>query len=91
MKVTNLEHISGSKAVFLLLLLLLFWLLWGFGVVHGPSLVAGSGGYSQVAMSGLLIVVASLVGEYWLWDAWDRQLQHVGSFVMPCPPGSRAQ
>ena len=31
--------------------------------MHGPSLVGVSGGYSLVEMSGLLIVVASLVAE----------------------------
>ena len=30
----------------------------------GLPLVAGGGGYSQAAMSSLLLVVASLVGEY---------------------------
>ena len=38
-----------------------FWLHWVFVAVRGLSLVAVSGGFSCVAMRGLLNVVASLV------------------------------
>ena len=41
-----------------------FWLRWVFVAARGLSLVAASGGYSLVAVSGLLIVVASLVAEH---------------------------
>ena len=44
----------------------LFWLHWVFVVVHGLCVVAVRGGYSLVAMCGLLIVVVSLVVEYGL-------------------------
>ena len=43
----------------------MFWLHWVFFTAHRLSLVAVSGGYS-VAVSGLLIVVASLVAEHGL-------------------------
>ena len=47
----------------LLLLLLLHWI---FLAAHRLSLVAELGGYSLVAMHGLLIEVASLVAEHGL-------------------------
>ena len=43
-----------------------FWLHWVFVVVRGLSLVAVSGGYSFVAVHGLLIAVASFVAEHGL-------------------------
>ena len=43
-----------------------FWLHWVFVAVCGLSLVAMSGGYSLVAMLGLLIAVASLFAEHGL-------------------------
>ena len=42
----------------------LFWLHWVFVAVQGLCVVAVRGGYSLVAMCGLLIVVVSLVVEY---------------------------
>ena len=42
------------------------WLCWIFVTAHRLSLVPGSGGYSPVAMCGLLIVEASLFAEYGL-------------------------
>ena len=41
-------------------LFIYFWLLWVFVAAHGLSLVAASGGYSFVAVRGILIAVASL-------------------------------
>ena len=38
-----------------------FWLHWIFVAAHRLSLVLVSGGYSPVAVSGLLTAVASLV------------------------------
>ena len=57
--------------------------------MHGISLAAVSGGYSLIAVHGLLIVVASLVGELGLQDGqasavllhvespWSRDRTHV--------------
>ena len=41
-----------------------FWLHWFFGATCGLSLVVANGGYSLVAVRGLLIAVASLVAEH---------------------------
>ena len=41
----------------------LLWAHWIFVAVHGPSVVAASGGYSPAAVCGLLTAVASLVLE----------------------------
>ena len=43
-----------------------FWLHWFFGATCGLSLVVANGGYSLVAVRGLLIAVASLVAEHGL-------------------------
>ena len=43
-----------------------FWLRWVFVAAHRLSLVVASGGYSSLAVHGLLIEVASLVVEYGL-------------------------
>ena len=40
-----------------------FWLCWVSGAAHRLSLVAASGGYSQVAGGRLLIAVAPVVAE----------------------------
>ena len=60
-----------------------------FVAMHGISLAAVSGGYSLIAVHGLLIVVASLVGELGLQDGqasavllhvespWSRDRTHV--------------
>ena len=55
----------------LVLLLLLFfffnfyfWLCWVFVATHRLSLVVESGGYSLIAVHGLLIVVASLTLDH---------------------------
>ena len=40
----------------------------GLHCCSGFSLVAASGGYSLVAVCGLLIAVASLVVEHRLWE-----------------------
>ena len=50
--------------------------------MHGLSLVAECRGYSQVAVGGLLIAVAFLVVEHWLFLLWSTGLvtpQHVES------------
>ena len=44
--------------------LFIFWLCWVFVAVRGLSLVVASGGYSFIAVCGLLIAVASLVAEH---------------------------
>ena len=49
---------------FLINLFIYLWLPWVFVAVRGLSLVAVSGGYSVVAVCGLLIDVASLVAEH---------------------------
>ena len=41
-----------------------FWLCWVFVAECGPSLVVASGGYSLVAVLGLLTAVSSLVAEH---------------------------
>ena len=46
-----------------LFLLFIFGCALLFAVVHGLSLVVMGGGYSLVAVCGLLIAVASLVAE----------------------------
>ena len=43
-------------------------LCWVFVAASRLSLLATSGGYSLVAVYGLLIVVASLVVDYRLWS-----------------------
>ena len=43
-----------------------FWLHWVFVAAQELSLVAVNGGYSLVAVRGLLIAVASLVAEHGL-------------------------
>ena len=43
-----------------------FGLCWVFVVVHGLSPAAVSGGYSLVAVPGVLIAIASLVSEHGL-------------------------
>ena len=42
-------------------LFIYFWLHWVFLAAHRPSLVAANGGYSRVAIHGILMVVVSLV------------------------------
>ena len=46
---------------FFFIYLLYFWLCWVFLAVPGLSLIVASGGYSLVAVSGLLTVVTSHV------------------------------
>ena len=46
-----------------LLLSFYFWLCWVFDFVHRRSLVVVGGGYTLVAMHGLLIAVASLIAD----------------------------
>ena len=48
-------------------LFIYFWLLWVFTAACELSLVVAIRGYSQGAMQGLLIAVASLVVEHGLW------------------------
>ena len=50
----------------LFILFIDFWLHWVFVAARGLSLVVASGGYSSVAVRGLLIAVASLVEEHGL-------------------------
>ena len=40
---------------------LFIWLCWVFATIRRPSLVAASGGYTLVAVVGLLVAVSSLV------------------------------
>ena len=54
---------------------------WVFTAAHRLSLVPVSGGYSLVAVCGLLTVVASLVAEHWLYARGLQQLQHAGLAV----------
>ena len=49
------------------LLIIYFWLCWVFGAERGLSLAVESRGYSLAAISGLLVVVASLVVELRLY------------------------
>ena len=49
------------------LLIIYFWLCWVFGAERGLSLAVESRGYSLAAISGLLVVVASLVVELGLY------------------------
>ena len=44
-------------------LFIYFWLCWVFGAAQAFSLAVESGVYSGVAVSSLLIVVASLVAQ----------------------------
>ena len=44
-----------------------FWLYQVFVVAHGLSLVEASRGYS-VVVRGLVIAIASLVGDHGLWS-----------------------
>ena len=67
----NFPDFSGNQPLFffkinLFILFIYFWLCWVFVAAHGLSLVAVSGGYSSVAVRGLLIEVASLVVEHGL-------------------------
>ena len=54
----NFPKIQLKKKLFVDL-----WLCWVFVAVYSLSLVAESGGYSLVAVRGLLSVVAPLVAE----------------------------
>ena len=56
----------------------------GLIAVHGISLVVVSKGYSLVAVWRLLLAVASLTAEHWLWgfsscSAWAQYLWLSGS------------
>ena len=68
-------------------LLIYFWLHWVFSVACGLSLVATSCGYSLVAVSGLLIAMASLVVERWLESTRAQKLGHT-DLVTPWHVGS---
>ena len=64
-----------------------FWLHWVLVASHGLSLVAASRGHSQVAVCGLLILVAFLVAEHSLWNALAlvagvRGLSSCGSWTL---------
>ena len=59
-----------------------FWLCWVFVAECGPSLVVASGGYSLVAVLGLLTAVSSLVAEHRLQAHGLSQLQHVSSLAV---------
>ena len=65
---SHFAHLSLIQFVFFFFLrfIYLFWLLWVFVAAHRLSLVAASGGYSLVVVCRLLIMVASLIVEYWL-------------------------
>ena len=45
-----------------------FWPCWVFGAVCRHSLVVVSGGYSLIAVLGLLIAEASFAAEHCLWS-----------------------
>ena len=51
--------------------LFIYIIMIGLGLCccTGFSLVAASGGYSVIAVGGLLIVVASVVAEHGFWGA----------------------
>ena len=51
----------------------------GFIAAGVLSLVVGSGGYSLVAVHGLIIMVTSLVSEHRLWEAGDSTAGCLGS------------
>ena len=53
-----------------MLLFTYFWLRWVLVAAHRLPLVVVNRGYSLVAVSGLLIAVASLAMEHRLWGAW---------------------
>ena len=53
----------------------------GFIAAGGLSLVVGSGGYSVVAVHGLIIMVTSLVSEHGFWEAGDSTAAFLGSTV----------
>ena len=55
---------------YIILFTYLFLAVLGLCCCTGFSLVAASGGYSPVAVPGLLIVVASLVAEPGLSGSW---------------------
>ena len=50
--------------------------------MHELSLVAESRDYFLVVVRGLLIGVASLVAEHWLWDVWASV---AGALGFSCP------
>ena len=58
--------VSSFFFLICLFYLFYFWLRWVFVAARRLSLVAASGGYSSLAVHGLLIVVASLVAEHGL-------------------------
>ena len=61
---SSVHPCSTHSFFFLINLFIYLWLPWVFVAVRGLSLVAVSGGYSVVAVCGLLIDVASLVAEH---------------------------
>ena len=62
MKLQTAAPIKFFKNIFIIYL----WLHWVFIAVCRLSLIAARGGYSLVAVHGLLITVASLVAEHGL-------------------------
>ena len=97
MKLTSNHHqlvfgISTVVAFFFFLMLLFiclfcFWLRWVFVATQAFSLGVANGGFSLVALHGLLIVLASLVAEHRLQGTWAsvvaaHRLQSVGSVVV---------
>ena len=54
---------------FFLSFVYLFLVVLGLHCSAGFSLVVASGGYSLVAVCGLLIAVASLIAEHGLWGS----------------------
>ena len=57
------------------------WLCWVFTAAVS-SLVATSGGYSLVAVQGLLVAVSSLVAEHRLESVQAPVAAHMGSVVV---------
>ena len=63
----NSPPVDKRKLPFIFLVFIyLFWLCWVSVAAHRRSLVVVSGGYSLVAVCGLLIAVVSLVVEHGL-------------------------
>ena len=85
-----MDHISRLCRKFLqFLFVYLFTALLGLHCCSGFSLFAANGGYSLVAVQGLLIVEASLFGRtgFRVWGL--PSMQHVGSAVVaPGPWGA---
>ena len=70
-------------------LFIYYWLSLACPCCTGFSLVAASGGYSPVAVSGLLVAGTSLVPEYKLQSVPAQWLWHTGLVALRCVGSSR--